>query len=411
MRNRLTDYRLALVMVGLPARGKTHIARRIARYLNWKGVSARVFNVGSYRRELVGAQQPHSFFDPGNPEGMAARERMARAALDDLIAWLDADGSVAIFDATNTTRARRERVENALHARGIEVVFVESVCDDPAIIEANVVRTKVRSPDYTDVDPEQAVADFRRRIAHYEAVNEPLDDTCRYLRVVDVGRKIVANRIHDLPSGLGWLLGGVLNLLSCLHTDPRTIYLTRHGQSAYNAVGRIGGDVGLTQLGERYAARLGQHLAQTIDQGTPEVWTSTLARTRHTAEPMPWTTYPLKSLDEIDAGACDGMTYAEIRDQMPSEYAARKHDKLNYRYPQGESYVDVIHRLEPVILEMERQRGPLVVVGHQAVLRVLYGYFTDRPAVEIPFLKIPLHTVIALTPIAYGALEERTKLL
>ena len=35
------------------------------------------------------------------------------------------------------------------------------------------------------------------------------------------------------------------------------------------------------------------------------------------------------------------------------------------RYPAGESYLDVIQRLEPVIIEMERERECVCVVGHQ----------------------------------------------
>ncbi|HVY46866.1 MAG TPA: 6-phosphofructo-2-kinase domain-containing protein, partial [Minicystis sp.] len=77
--------RLAIVMVGLPARGKTHIARRIARYLSWLGRSARVFNVGNYRRERLGSRQDHSFFDPENPAGRQSRLALALAALDDLV--------------------------------------------------------------------------------------------------------------------------------------------------------------------------------------------------------------------------------------------------------------------------------------------------------------------------------------
>lgn len=37
-------------MVGLPARGKTYISRKICRYLNWLGFKSRVFNIGNYRR-------------------------------------------------------------------------------------------------------------------------------------------------------------------------------------------------------------------------------------------------------------------------------------------------------------------------------------------------------------------------
>lgn len=41
------------------------------------------------------------------------------------------------------------------------------------------------------------------------------------------------------------------------------------------------------------------------------------------------------------------------------------------RYPAGESYLDVIQRLEPVIIEIEREKECVCVVAHQAVLRAL----------------------------------------
>mmetsp|Transcript_45729 Transcript_45729/g.178048 ORF Transcript_45729/g.178048 Transcript_45729/m.178048 type:complete len:86 (+) Transcript_45729:419-676(+) len=76
-----------------------------------------------------------------------------------------------------------------------------------------------------------------------------------------------------------------------------------------------------------------------------------------------------RALNEIDAGKCEGMTYDEIKKEMPEVAAARKKDKLRYRYPQGESYVDVIQRIEPVILELERQREPVLIVAHNAIIR------------------------------------------
>lgn len=44
-------------------------------------------------------------------------------------------------------------------------------------------------------------------------------------------------------------------------------------------------------------------------------------------------------------------------------------NKLTYRYPRGESYLDVISRIEAVIFEIERTRMPVIVIAHQAVLR------------------------------------------
>ena len=59
------------------------------------------------------------------------------------------------------------------------------------------------------------------------------------------------------------------------------------------------------------------------------------------------------ALNEIDAGACEGMTYDEIRVKYPNEYEQRRDDKYYYRYPMGESYYDLVIRLEPVIMELE----------------------------------------------------------
>lgn len=45
----------------------------------------------------------------------------------------------------------------------------------------------------------------------------------------------------------------------------------------------------------------------------------------------------------------------------------------------------------------------------QAVLRCLYAYFHNLSQEDLPYIKIPLHTVIKLTPKAYGCDEERFK--
>jgi len=45
-----------------------------------------------------------------------------------------------------------------------------------------------------------------------------------------------------------------------------------------------------------------------------------------------------KTLNEIDTGICDDMTYEEIKENFPEEFEARDVDKFGYRYPRGESY-------------------------------------------------------------------------
>jgi broad specificity phosphatase PhoE/predicted kinase len=389
-------------MVGLPARGKTYIARRLARYLSWLGIKTRVFNVGNYRRARLGSQKDQSFFDPDNREAASARAEVAKAALDDMIAWFADGGEVGLYDATNSTRARRREVAERCRSAGLQVVFVESLCEDEEVIESNIRQTKLHMPDYANFDPERAVADFRQRIANYAKVYETVQESeGSFVKLIDVGRRLEAHRIQGhLPSRLVYLL---MNL----HPIPRPIYLTRHGESLYNVESRIGGDSLLSPRGEAFAARLSGFISKEIGERELSVYTSTLRRTIETARPLVRPTVEWRALDEIDAGDCDGMTYEEIRRLLPSEYDARNENKFEYRYPRGESYRDVIRRLEPVIVELERERAPVLVVAHQAVLRALYAYLMDRPPQECPHISIPLHTVIKLTPTTYACTEER----
>uniref|UniRef100_A0A452Y3A8 6-phosphofructo-2-kinase domain-containing protein n=1 Tax=Aegilops tauschii subsp. strangulata TaxID=200361 RepID=A0A452Y3A8_AEGTS len=62
-----------------------------------------------------------------------------------------------------------------------------------------------------------------------------------------------------------------------------------------------------------------------------------------------------------------------------------------YLHPNQRATLVTILRLEPVIIELERQRAPVVVISHQAVLRALYSYFADRPLREVPDMEVTWH--------------------
>lgn len=398
--------KLALVMVGLPARGKTYTAKKLARYLLWLGHNAQVFNVGNYRRNRLGAHQTHDFFDPNNPAGASARRELAMEALDDMLDWLRDTGDVAIYDATNSTRERRTRVREQCEKAGMQVLFIETLCDDAAVIEQNIRSTKLAMPDYEGLEPDAAVADFRARIAHYEEAYETVaDDEGSSIKLIDVGRQIQVNRLD------GYLAAHLVSFLMNLHLTQRPIWLTRHGESAFNQSSLIGGDPNLAERGIVYAKNLAAHVDATYPaRDAVTVWTSSLQRTIETGSHLKRPTEAWRALDEIDAGMCDAMTYAQIKASMPDEYAARSRDKFRYRYPRGESYQDVIQRLDRVIIEIERQRSPILIIAHQAVIRVLYAYLMEVPPEQSPHLSIPLHTVIELVPHAYGCTERRIPL-
>ncbi|KAB0404283.1 hypothetical protein E2I00_016757, partial [Balaenoptera physalus] len=379
----MTNSPTLIVMIGLPARGKTYVSKKLTRYLNWIGVPTKVFNLGVYRRQAVKSYKSYDFFRHDNEEAMKIRKQCALVALEDVKAYLTEDsGQIAVFDATNTTRERRALILNFAEENSFKVFFVESVCDDPDVIAANILEVKVSSPDYPERNRENVMEDFLKRIECYKVTYQPLDPD-------NYDNKIVYYLMN-------------------IHVHPRTIYLCRHGESEFNLLGKIGGDSGLSVRGKQFAQALRKFLEEQ-EIADLKVWTSQLKRTIQTAESLGVTYEQWKILNEIDAGVCEEMTYAEIKEQYPDEFALRDEEKYLYRYPGGESYQDLVQRLEPVIMELERQ-GNVLVISHQAVMRCLLAYFLDKGADELPYLRCPLHTIFKLTPVAYGCKVETIKL-
>ena len=243
------------------------------RYLKWLSIPAKTFNVGNYRRN--DAPQPSAdFFDTNNAEGERKRRAAAEAAVADMLQWFKTtDGVVAILDATNSTKERRKWVLDRVKSEGIDVIFVESKCDEEELVMANIRDVKTTSPDYKGQDPEKAAIDFRDRIRNYEkvykSINEDGDEEdLTYLKIMNVGKQVIINRIRD------YLQSRIVYYLMNLHIRPRSVWLSRvrslpmvcpaslatncsqHGESMLNIEGRIGGDAGLSHRGDEYARKL-----------------------------------------------------------------------------------------------------------------------------------------------------------
>lgn len=238
------DTRICVVMVGLPARGKSLIAQKgradsisedarsnadwlvgaATRYLKWLSISAKVFNVGNYRRNDT-PQPTADFFDTSNAEGERLRRAAAEAAVSDMINWFEKEnGTIGILDATNSTKERRKWIYDRCTAEGIETLFVESKCDDEDLIMSNILEVKTTSPDYKGQDPEKAAQDFRNRIRNYEKVYQTIDtneSNMTYIKIMNVGKQVIINRIQD------YLQSRVVYYLMNLHIKPRSIWLSR----------------------------------------------------------------------------------------------------------------------------------------------------------------------------------------
>ena len=198
----------------------------VVRYLGWLSITARCFNVGSYRRSAT--PQPNaSFFDVANKEGERLRRAAAESAVNDMCQWFRRfqGHRVAILDATNSTKTRRRWIKDRCDAQGIATLFVESKCDREDIIMSNILEVKTTSPDYQGQDPEEAARDFLERIRMYDRVYETLggedESDLTYCKIIDVGSRVIINRIQD------YLQSRVVYYLMNLHIKPRSIWISR----------------------------------------------------------------------------------------------------------------------------------------------------------------------------------------
>eukprot|EP01126_Amoeba_proteus_P022129 TRINITY_DN2243_c0_g1_i3.p1 TRINITY_DN2243_c0_g1~~TRINITY_DN2243_c0_g1_i3.p1 ORF type:complete len:230 (+),score=39.53 TRINITY_DN2243_c0_g1_i3:981-1670(+) len=196
------------------------------------------------------------------------------------------------------------------------------------------------------------------------------------------------------------------------HIHNRSLWFTRHGESISNFRETIGGDSDLSPNGKIYARALAKFASMQSQLQNCNIWTSTLKRTKQTIEFFPPTHWvrSLITLNEIDAGNCEGMTYQEIKLMYPEEYESRSKNKLTYRYPGGESYLDLISRIQPLIIELERMKETILVVGHQAVLRTILAYFLCVDLPNLPYIEIPLHCILCLIPTPHGIVQTSYQL-
>ncbi len=74
--------KLVIVMVGLPARGKSYVTRKVARYLNWLQHDTRIFNVGKRRRVAAGGLASNP---PANTRSESTTARSPNGLLIDTV--------------------------------------------------------------------------------------------------------------------------------------------------------------------------------------------------------------------------------------------------------------------------------------------------------------------------------------
>jgi broad specificity phosphatase PhoE len=166
------------------------------------------------------------------------------------------------------------------------------------------------------------------------------------------------------------------------------IYVVRHGQTAWNVVGRRQGrsDSPLTELGIGQVVAVGRALRRELGGANGVgIACSPLGRARVTARILcrelglrdsAIAVDPL--LAEHDQGAWEGLTAAEIEARFPGDQARRAADKWRHVIPGGECYADV-HARARRWLDARDPSATAVVVTHEMLSRTLLGAYAGEP--------------------------------
>lgn len=178
---------------------------------------------------------------------------------------------------------------------------------------------------------------------------------------------------------------------------PPVIYYIRHGETAWNAEGRLQGtrDIPLNELGRRQATQAGGILADLIardggDKAQISFVSSPLGRACSTMTlirqmlQLPPDDYAMDDrLREIGYGVWEGSTLAELQVADPELYAKRQTAKWTMSPPGGETYATVQLRMRDWY---DSLRVDTVAVAHGGTARALMvalGFETPHSAAEL----------------------------
>lgn len=188
-------------------------------------------------------------------------------------------------------------------------------------------------------------------------------------------------------------------------TKP-VFYLIRHGQTDYNAEGRLQGarEIPLNDLGKDQAADNGRRLMtiKGFDPATHDWVASPMLRTRQTMElvrknaglePSAYRTDD--RLVEVSFGDWEGQTLAEIEVVNPGIIAERDAAKWEFRAPgaTGESYEILARRLDSFFAEISI---PTVIVAHGGTVRAAFNRIGGIIGNEAALIDVPQDRILRI---------------
>jgi broad specificity phosphatase PhoE len=180
----------------------------------------------------------------------------------------------------------------------------------------------------------------------------------------------------------------------------KSVYLARHGETAYNHEGRFQGQqqVPLNDTGREQAAELAERATA---YGFRALWCSPLLRARETADIVAAKIGLEPKEDarfmETDAGDWTNLTFAEVRARTPEQFDAFAAGDPSFAFPGGESFAQQEVRVSAALRGVEAGELPALVVCHGMVIRAAFA--SRSPSGSVPFKRVPNAALVPLDPV------------
>ena len=192
--------------------------------------------------------------------------------------------------------------------------------------------------------------------------------------------------------------------------QPLTVYLIRHGETAWNEEGRCQGvtDIPLTDKGRRQARAVAKAL-----EHIPicRLLTSPLLRARDTAaliaQPHTLSLECYDELKEWDQGSLEGLTGPELMQDYPGFFERWLADPAGTAPPGGEPLKNLQARAWPILDRLRQHNpheltGPVVVVSHTLTTAVMLCAALGLDLAQVHRLKIDLASISRLIFTEFG---------
>jgi 6-phosphofructo-2-kinase len=173
--------KLVIVMVGLPARGKSYITKKLSRYLNWLQHDTRIFNVGERRRVAAGTSQSLTIPTIGSVEQPSGTGPTPHHLNQLLKRELSQDGQLTLQSSSDSflppaTVAVSERLEDDFRPESSDDAAAGRSLEQPVPSHSEeALNTNAMDQSASFFDPDNAKAAHLREEVAMATLDELLD--------------------------------------------------------------------------------------------------------------------------------------------------------------------------------------------------------------------------------------------